>query len=176
MRFLAVLFLVCAGLVGQTVPRPAIDFPITLPGGSKISPTQKKGKVVIVEVLLTTCPHCQESARVFTKLLKEYGPKGLEVMGAAVNPDADIPGFVKTTGATFPIGTVPRESVFGFLEHSMMRPNMYFPVVVIIDRKGVVRGQFSGTDPFFKAEEANLRAMIDKLIAEGAQTPTKKAS
>jgi thiol-disulfide isomerase/thioredoxin len=177
MRTLALALCLTAGLAAQNLPRPVIDFPITVAGG-KLTPTQYKGKVVVVEILLTTCPHCQNSARLLTKLSKEYGPKGLEIVGAAINPNADVPGFIKMTGATFPVGTAPRENVLGFLEQSVMRPNLMMPQLVIVDRKGMVRAQFAGNDPFFQAEEANLRALLDKLIAEGvaAQPAMKKGT
>jgi thiol-disulfide isomerase/thioredoxin len=175
-RTLALALCLAAGLAAQTLPRPVIDFPITVSGGKKLTPTQYKGKVVVVEILLTTCPHCQSSARLLSKLSKEYGPKGLEIVGAAINPDADVPGFIKMTGATFPVGTAPRENVLGFLEQSVMRPNLMMPQLVIVDRKGMVRAQFAGNDPFFQAEEANLRALLDKLVGEGAQPAATKGA
>lgn len=178
MRVLVTALLLSAALLGQTVPRPVRDFPISLTNGQKVSPVQNRGKVVIVEILLTTCPHCQNTSRVLTKLGKEYAGKGVVIMGAAVNPDPDIAAFQKLTGATFPIGTVPRESVYGFLEQSVMRPNLMMPQLVLVDRAGQVRAQFAGNDPFFKNEEANLRALLDKLTSEGggkaSVTSTKK--
>lgn len=158
---------------GQTSPRPVTDFPIALPGGQSVSPTQHAGKVVIVEILLTTCPHCQNSARLLSKLKNEYGPKGLVVLGGAVNENADIAGFVKMTGANFPVGMARRDKVYGFLQQSLMQPNLMMPILVIVDRTGQIRGQFQGNDPFFKAEEANLRAMLHKLVAEGRATKRK---
>jgi peroxiredoxin len=178
MRFLLTAFLFITVVSGQSIPRPATEFPITLATGQVISPTQFKGKVVAVELLLTTCPHCQQTARGITKLSKEYASKGLVVIGGAVNTDGNIPEFIKTTGATFPIGMVNREKVYGFLEQSLMRPNLMFPILVLIDKSGQVRAQFQGNDPFFKAEEANLRALLDKLTAEGVSKapaiPAKK--
>lgn len=168
MRLFLSLILLGSAAFGQAIPRQAIEFPITLATGQVISPTQFKGKVVAVELLLTTCPHCQQTARVITKLSKEYAPKGFVVIGGAVNTDGNIPEFVKTTGATFPIGMVNREKVYGFLEQSLMRPNLMFPILLLIDKTGQVRAQFQGNDPFFKAEEANLRALLDKLTAEGS--------
>jgi hypothetical protein len=51
----------------------------------------------------------------------------------------------------------------------MMTPNFYFPQMVFIDAKGVIRAQFSGNDPFFGSkEEANIREQIEKLLAESA--------
>jgi hypothetical protein len=42
------------------------------------------------------------------------------------------------------------------------------PQLVFIDRKGVIRAQYAGNDPFFKDEERNVRAQIEGLLKEGA--------
>lgn len=62
-----------------------------------------------------------------------------------------------------------------FLQHSYMAPNFYVPQMVFIDKKGVIRGQYGGTDPFLgQNHEANMRGMIEKLLAEGGgSTPAK---
>ena len=40
-----------------------------------------------------------------------------------------------------------------------MSQNFYVPQMVFIDRKGVIRAQYGGTDPFLgDQQEANMRA------------------
>ena len=56
---------------------------VNLTPSGQVSPTQYKGKVVILAMIMTTCPHCQHSTGVLTGLQKEYGPRGLQVMAAA---------------------------------------------------------------------------------------------
>lgn len=161
-----------AAVQAQEIPRPAQDYVITLPNGQKTSVSAYKGKVVALEFLLTTCSHCQATAKTLTQLAKELGPKGFQPLGVAINPDPDVPGFVKEFGVTYPVGTGPRDPVYAFLQHSVMSPNLMMPQLVFIDRSGMVRAQYEGTADFFKDEEKNMRALIEKLLAE----PAKKTS
>lgn len=162
-----------AGAVkAQQLPRPAMDYVVTLPGGQTTSVAKYKGKVLAVEFLLTTCPHCQRTAKALTLATKEFGPKGFQSLGVAINPDPDIPKFVQDLGVNYPIGSGPRETVYSFLQHSVMSPNLMMPQLVFIDRSGMVRAQYDGTDDFFKEEDKNVRAMIVKLLAEPAAKTT----
>jgi len=128
-----------------------------------------KGKVVVLEFLITTCPHCQTSSKVLSKLKTELGPKGFQPFGVAINPEGDVPDFVRRFGVNFPVGKASRETAYGYLQHSIMSPTFYVPQMVFIDRAGVIRAQYGGADPFLaNNEEANIKGMIEKLLAEGA--------
>ena len=175
MRFvLAALMCAALGsqLEAQELPRPAMDYVVSLPGGLSISVAKYKGKVLAVEFLLTTCPHCQRTAKALTQATKDFGAKGFQALGVAINPNPEIPKFVQDLGVNYPIGTGPRETVYSFLQHSVMSPNLMMPQLVFIDRSGMVRAQYDGTADFFKEEDKNVRAMIVKLLAEPAVKTT----
>lgn len=168
-HLIAATALSVAMLPAAQVPRQAADLVFTTPQGQKLNLSQFKGKVVVVEVLRTTCTHCQNSSRILARLNAQYGSKGFQPLGVSFDPGADLVSFTRAYGVNFPIGAASQGDVMGFLQHSMMTPNFYFPQMVFIDRKGVVRAQFSGNDPFFGSkEEANVREWIEKLLAEGA--------
>jgi peroxiredoxin len=168
MRLLLTGVLLLAGAAaGAEIPRPAPEFAITMPSGQHELLSKHKGKVVLLAFMLTTCQHCQNSTRVLSKLHMEFGPKGFQPLGVAINPEADINDFVQRFQANFPVGKGTREAAYGFLQHSIMAPSFYVPQVVFIDRKGVIRAQYGGSDPFLSNnEEANMRGMIQKLLAE----------
>lgn len=148
------------------LPRPAPELAIRLNSGEQVLLSKHRGKVVILEVLLTTCPHCQRCARTMQSVLNDYQAKGVAALGAAVNDDArnDLIRFVSISGARFPVGTVDRDAAIPFILSD--KPPVYFPQLVLIDRKGNIRAQYSGTDDFFLNEEANLRKQIDAILAE----------
>src|SRR4029077_11233930 len=79
--------LVCLGLIAQgasvDTPRPSPEFKIRLTPSGDFSPTQYKGKVVVLACILTTCPHCQAAVGMLSGLQREYGPRGLQVLGVA---------------------------------------------------------------------------------------------
>jgi peroxiredoxin len=143
--------------------------------------TQYHGKAVVLEFLLTTCPHCQLTARTLEKLYKEYAPQGLQVLGVATNDMAALllPDFIKNQGITFPVGTATRDQAYNYLQYPMMK-QMFMPQVVFIDRKGVIRAQYAGEDKFFAEadQENNLRQEILKCLkgnfASKATSATQK--
>jgi cytochrome oxidase Cu insertion factor (SCO1/SenC/PrrC family) len=159
-------------LIAADVPRQSPEFAFTVPGGQHELLSKYKGKVVVLEFLFTTCPHCQQSATTLSKLQNEYGPRGLQVLGVAINPDPDIPGFKRMYATAFPVGAATRDQAFVYLQQSIMSPNFYVPQVVFIDRKGVIRAQYGGTDAFLGAQqETNMRGMIEQLLAESGGKP-----
>jgi hypothetical protein len=53
---------------------------------------------------------------------------------------------------------------------------MYVPILVFIDRKGMIRYQYTGDDPFFQNQEKNVRETIEQLLKEPVPMKKKKAS
>jgi thiol-disulfide isomerase/thioredoxin len=160
--------------LGAEVPRQSAEYAFTLPNGQQELLSKYKGKVVVLEFLFTTCPHCQKTAQVLSKLNAEFGPN-FQPLGVAINPNPEIPKFVQQYGVNYPIGTGTKESAYAYLQHSLMTP-FYVPQLVIIDKGGVIRGQYGGTDPFFMNEEANVRNLVKELLAEPASGKSGKTS
>ena len=150
-----------------------------LTNGRQLLLSTYRGKVVALLFVSTDCPHCQDTSRFMESLQKEYRPRGLQTMAVAFNDMAMmlVPGFISTTGASFPVGYDTRKSVFSYLQ----RPESlqtYVPIMVLIDRQGKIRGQYLGDDPFFEAasHEMNIRTTIDKLLKEPGTTKTAAAA
>src|SRR5688572_19344071 len=91
-------------MMAAEVPRQSPELAFTLPGGTPDLLSKYKGKIVVLEFLFTTCPHCQQSATTLSRLQSEYGPKGLQVLGVAINPDPDIQTFKRMYATAFPVG------------------------------------------------------------------------
>src|ERR1700675_3274631 len=147
MRFLWLAFLLSTVVLLANDPalpvlRPAPDFVIHYPGGQKQLLNKYRGKVVALELLYTTCPHCQNASRIFTKLYAEYGSKGFQPVGVAFNEvsEAQVTDFVKLTGATYPIGYSGREAVLSFLNLSAIE-RFVVPKIIWIARSGNIRSQ-----------------------------------
>ena len=171
---IALLALALAGVAAE-IPRRAPEFAFQLPGGKQVLLSEYRGKVVLIEMLYTTCPHCQHSAQMLSRLSKEYGPRGFQPLGVAFNDMASllVPEFIKQAQASFPIGYAPRDPVLAFLQHpSILR--FVVPQMVLVDRKGMIRGQTTadGNETFY--EEKSLRAKIEALLTEPAAASGKK--
>ena len=162
--------------LAQQLPRPAGEIEFVSHTGERIKLSSLKGKVVAVEVLLTTCPGCQRSATALSKLQTEYRARGFQVIGLAINEGAgpQLPGFTNSYAKTFPVGVYPQEKAFAFLQHSVMS-RVLMPQVAFVDRAGNVREQHGGSDAFFNDEEKSMRAVIEKLLKEPGGAATKSA-
>ena len=159
------------------VPRPAPNFVVNLTPSGQITSDQFKGKVVILTFIFTTCPHCQHLTQYLTGLQKEYAPRGVQVLSAAFNDMAKmyVPDFIKQYKPSFPVGYTTRPEVVAFLGHSIME-QMYVPVTVFIDRKGVIRGEYLGDDAFYQNYEKNIRAQVEELLKAPAPATKTKAT
>ncbi len=151
------------------VPRPAPEFVIRGVNGRQTLLSSFKGKVIALEFLHTTCPHCQNCSALLERMYREYGPKGFQPVGVAFNDMATllVPDYVKQLSLTFPVGVAPRDEVLTYLQHPAVE-RFYVPQLLFIDRKFVIRGQYSGDNDFFRNEEANMRSTIETLLKEPA--------
>jgi thiol-disulfide isomerase/thioredoxin len=141
-------------------------FPTT--DGGVVETWKHLGKVVCLEFILTTCPHCQETSRILQRMQDTYGPRGFEVFAVATNPMSHmlIPDFKKEFMVRFPVAYSPSERANEYLQHPSIQI-MYMPQLVFIDRKGYIQRQVPGGDSFFNKpdQEKNIRAQIEKLLA-----------
>jgi hypothetical protein len=100
-----------------------------------------------------------------SSLQKQHGLRGLQVLGAAFNNEAPTTtaGFVQKFKPAFPVGFVTRAEVVKYLGYKTLE-EIYVPVLVFIDRKGMIRRQYFGDDDFFKAADKNIRAGVEEIL------------
>jgi peroxiredoxin len=166
-----------AALAQPPVIRKAPDFTIAEPSGKKTPVSSFKGKVVVVEFLYTTCPHCQKESQMLTKLYKEMGSHGLQILGVAFNDNAAVlvPSFVQEFGVPYPVGAASSDSVMGLLGFSVM-DRYVVPQVMVIDRKGNIRAQSPPQGDSNLQDENYMRNLLTSLLKEGAATSAVKTS
>jgi peroxiredoxin len=173
---------VFAGLVlaspcgAAVIPRPAGDYTIQLSGGKTVQLKQYRGKVIALEFILTTCADCQQTAQILQSLQNEFGAKGFQALGAALNENAaaTLPDFIRVLKVDFPVGTASPDAAKEFLQHPIMT-TMMMPQLVFIDRAGQIQAQFPGNHPLMnKDKEKNIRKVVEKLVS-GATAPRKAA-
>ncbi|MFN7919162.1 MAG: TlpA disulfide reductase family protein [Bryobacteraceae bacterium] len=168
-----------AAQAALTLPKPSPSLVFRTTTG-QIDIASYKGKVLGIEFLLTTCPHCQNCSRVLQKMQTEFGSRGFQALGIAVNDMSNmlVDDYVKNLGLSFPVGFAPKELPHQYLEHPIAMI-MYYPQLVFIDRAGVIRAHYPGGDKFYQEEEKNMRAQIETLLgaakpATSAKGPAKK--
>src|SRR5260370_40945381 len=116
----AAAFLFCAVALeagSLPVPRRSPEFAVQFPNGHQLLLSSLKGKVVAIEFLHTTCPHCQHASQVFSKLYAEYGSRGFHPVGVAWNEMANIlvGDFIRNFQGTYPGAEAARRAVLEYL-------------------------------------------------------------
>jgi len=171
-RITAALLLAASASMAQQVPRPASDVTITFPDGQTKKLSDYRGKVVALTYISVSCPHCQHTTEMLTRLQNELGPRGFQALDVALDPDAKttVPTFVSQFHPSFPVGfTADYPAVVKFLQlPSGQRP--FYPLFSIVDRNGVIQFEATGRDQVLAneaAEEQNLRTEILKVLKEG---------
>ena len=183
MKLLTSLFalsLVSAFVFAQSnMVRKAPELAFTLPGDGDKLLSQYRGKVVALEFILTTCPHCQAASRVMTKFQQQYGPRGFQALDLAINAldEGRTPqqaallteSFANNFQVGFPVGYIGRDPMMSFMGFSVM-DRMVVPQLVLIDRKGVIRYQTPASDANdeygkLMREEA-IQQHIEELLAQ----------
>jgi peroxiredoxin len=161
----AALFTLTAAHARQ--PRPAAQIPIPLPDGKKIRLEQYRGKVVVLAIFSTTCPDCIENMEMLSRVQKDFGPKGFQAIGGAGDEDAQytVSGFVQRYKIGFPVGYLTKDQMIALADIAPGRRPIA-PIFLFIDKRGIVRFQYYGDDPFFKSSEKGTRQLVEGLLKE----------
>jgi len=158
----------------QQAPRKAGEWTIQMPAGKPVLLSSYRGKVVALGFILTTCPHCQKTTGILSRIQTEWRARGLQVLESAVQADAwnAVPGFVQTFHPSFPVGYDDNaQAVLDFTGFSHARLPL-MPIVLLIDREGMVRFEHDGHDDAFfgDQQDQNFRRELDELL----KSPVKR--
>src|SRR5581483_6219589 len=159
---LAALSAACLLAADVKTPRKAPELAFTLPEQGKKLLSQYRGKVVALEFILTTCPHCQAASRVMTKLQQEYGSRGFQALDVAINTTDEqvVEAFVRNFQVGFPVGYTPQDQAMAFLGFSMAE-RMMVPQLILIDRKGYIHYQTPPLGDENSMKEETIRQRIE---------------
>jgi len=132
---------------------------------------------VALELIFTTCPHCQHASELMTKLQREHGPRGFQALDVAFDENADlkVENFVRDHQVGFPVGWTDRDSVLSFLSLSAIE-RFVVPQLQLIDRKGVVHYATPPLGDENSMKEETIRQRIEELLALGASSSTAHKS
>lgn len=81
-----------------------------------------------------------------------------------------VPKFIQMYRPNYPVGWNDRAEVLTYMDVWIMTPG-YVPKMVFIDKWGRIQAQYEGQDAFFREEEKNIRAELDKVLT--AAPPAK---
>jgi peroxiredoxin len=125
------------------------------------------GKVVLVDIIQTTCPHCQLLADVLGKVEAKYGSK-VAVLSITIPPDNQnaVAHFVAAHSIAYPVLFDCGQVSASYLKATPQNPKVNVPHLFLIDGQGVIRNDFGyefNTRNIFEGEGLDLE--IDRLLA-----------
>ncbi len=137
--------------VGVNKPAPPLELKDI--NGKTVKLSDYKGKVVVLNFWATWCPPCRKEIPGFIELQNQYGTKGLQFLGVALDEEglSKVKPYVDKNPISYPILIGDPKGVARYGEMGAI------PVTFIIDKKGVIRQNYVG--------------MRMKSVIESAVTP-----
>jgi len=118
--------------------KPAIDFTLKALDGGKVTLSDLRGKVVVLDFWATWCGPCRKELPILDKLSQQYQDKGVVVLGVNDEDNATVKSFLKKNNYNFTVLMDSKEEAHrGYGIHGI-------PTVVVINREGVVSAHYVG--------------------------------
>jgi peroxiredoxin len=119
---------------GSTAP----SFGLEAVEGGFLGPQEFRGKVVILDFWATWCSPCKREIPDFVALQTEYGPRGLQILGVALDEPVAVKEFVRSAGINYPVvyGTDEVARLYGGVSG--------IPTTLVIDQNGTIVRRYEG--------------------------------
>ncbi|RME49281.1 MAG: TlpA family protein disulfide reductase [Chloroflexi bacterium] len=143
-------------------PRPgflAPDFTLETLDGGRITLSQLRGKVVMVNLWASWCPPCRKEMPAIEKVYRQNRERGLEVLAVNTTYQDSLKGvtqFVQEYDLSFPI-LLDRDGSVG--RRYLLRA---LPTTFFIDRQGYIRSVVPGGP----MSESLIQSKIEDLLME----------
>jgi peroxiredoxin len=137
-------------LIGRRAP----EFSLDDLHGTHVDLARDRGKVVLLNFWATWCGPCKLEMPRFMEWQKEYGSRGLQVVGVSIDDSASpARAFVEKLHLDYPVvmGSAKLGEQYGGV--------LGVPVTFLIDRAGIVRARFDGAE-HLGAEEREVRGLL----------------
>jgi peroxiredoxin len=152
----ALLLSAGAGFAAGQANRKAPDFTLEDMQGNKVSLSDFRGKIVMINFWATWCPPCVEEMPSMEKLHQRF--KGDDFVLLAINVEADarpiVENFLKKNHYTFPVlldGDARVQQLFGAYR---------FPETLIINRRGEIVTRVIGGRDWMDEEIISVLAFM----------------
>jgi peroxiredoxin len=139
-----------ASLVGRRAP----EFVLEDLHGAHVEVAQMRGKVLLLNFWATWCGPCKVEMPRFMEWQKEYGARGLQVIGVSIDDNAaQARAYVEKLRLNYPVvmGNAKLGERYGGV--------LGVPVTFLIDRGGIVRARFDGEE-HLTVEEQQMRNLL----------------
>jgi thiol-disulfide isomerase/thioredoxin len=125
-----------------------------------------RGKVVLIDIMSTTCPHCLLLSTTLEKAKEKYGDQ-IQILSVVLPPDnqGTIAKFRAVNKITVPIICDMGQMTISYLNARPGMSKIDAPHLFIIDKAGIIRNDFSYNDQDKAVfEGSGLFPQIDRLL------------
>jgi len=119
---------------------PAPDFALTDLAGRSLRLADFKGRFLVLNFWATWCPPCRAEIPDFISVYKDYGTKGLAIIGVSVDEltKAQLQEWVSKAGINYPVALATEQVVSDYA------PGDYIPATILVDSEGRIRYRHVG--------------------------------
>jgi thiol-disulfide isomerase/thioredoxin len=125
-----------------------------------------RGKVLLIDIMSTNCPHCQLLSTTLEKIKEKYGDK-IGILSVVLPPDNQetVAKYRAVNKITVPIVCDQGQMTISYMNARPGMGHIDVPHLFIIDKSGTIRNDFSyKEDQRSIFEGPGLAAEIDKLL------------
>jgi thiol-disulfide isomerase/thioredoxin len=164
---LTVLIVSALAASGELSNRRAPGFALPDPGYSRFYDLQDyRGKVLLIDIMSTSCPHCLLLSTTLEKAKDKYGDK-IAILSVVLPPDnqATVSKYKAVNHITIPIVCDQGQMTVSYMQARPGMGHIDVPHLFIIDKQGMIRNDFGYTDKDRSVFEGpGLFTEIDKLL------------
>jgi thiol-disulfide isomerase/thioredoxin len=145
----------------QPVPAVRPLFSLTDSGGELRSIADWDGRSLMINFWATWCPPCRREIPLLNSLRAEYGPRGFEVIGVAVDFREDVLAYMRETPIDYPVLIGEQDGIDAARAFGM--ETMGFPFTIFTDREGRIVTVHVGE--LHAAEADAILAAVGEVVA-----------
>ncbi len=164
MRSKLAILLTLATLVAVAASRRAPGFALPDSRMQVYDLADYRGKIVLLEFMQTTCPHCQAFSEVLHQVEQKYGAK-VQILAVVKAPEDDankVSDYIKAHHIDYPILFDAGQMAFSYVRSGQLK----FPHIYVIDWNGEIRSDYIYEQSKEYFEGKALFTELDKLVAE----------
>jgi len=174
------LFLAPAWTAGELSNRRAPGFSLPDRNIKQHDLADYRGKVVLLEIMLTTCPHCVTSSKTLDRISRKY-PGRVQALAIVNPPDttASVSRFIQEHGISYPILFDSGQAAASYMMATPQKSGFAVPHLFVIDQNGTIRSDYSHSFLTLSIFEGQgLFEEVEKLLGGGAakKAASKKAA
>ncbi len=134
-----------------------------------------RGKVVLLDIMQTNCPHCREFTGILEQVKAKYRDR-ITILSVVNPPDttATVQSYLQQTKSTVPVLFDCGQMSASYVKASPKNPTISVPHLFIIDEKGWIINDFGyGPDTKEIFEGRALFAELEKTLSGKARAAKK---